>query len=219
MRWVFYSLIVINLLYLGWHLAVRIVPDSEPVPAAAAAAAAQLQLLSEAGLPEGGRERVVSLPSQCTAIGPWGSVAQAESAARGLHMLNPEIRRIRVLRDRLNWVYLPPAPSREEALRALADLQSRGVDSFVVSEGSNANAISLGYFGSADSAHGLKMRMQNAGFPAEVSETAREVAEFWLFAQPDVARAGQQSIDAYIRENPAIQVDQAACDDGEPVAP
>ncbi len=55
------------------------------------------------------------------------------------------------------------------------------MDSFIVKTGEDANAISLGYFSSADSAEGLRVKMRNAGYPAFVRETSRPVTEYWLY--------------------------------------
>jgi hypothetical protein len=45
----------------------------------------------------------------------------------------------------LHWVIIPPQPE-DDALRLFNDLQRRGIDSYLVTRGENANAISLGLF-------------------------------------------------------------------------
>lgn len=223
MRWVFYSLIILNLLYLGWHMTARLVPADTSISVSAGSAPDRLRLLSEAPVDElagaaDAPETEVRAPAPlCTVVGPWSVAADARRAAASLASYQAEAREFRVQRDRLNWVYLPAAENREEALRALGELQSQGVDSFVVSEGEDANAISLGYFSSPDSARGLQVRMQNAGYPAEVRETAREVSEYWLEITPaqleDDAR-----LRAFLSDNPDLERERAACGGGRPLS-
>lgn len=50
-----------------------------------------------------------------------------------------------------NWIIIPPQP-RAEALRQFREIQRRGIDSYLVTEGENRNAISLGLFESREAA-------------------------------------------------------------------
>ncbi|MBZ2170252.1 hypothetical protein K8I84_15900 [Marinobacter sp. F4216] len=50
-----------------------------------------------------------------------------------------------------NWVIIPPQPGAE-ALRQFREIQRRGIDSYLVTEGENRNAISLGLFESREAA-------------------------------------------------------------------
>lgn len=51
----------------------------------------------------------------------------------------------------LHWVLIPPQPE-DVALRQFRDIQRQGIDSYLVTEGENRNAISLGLFESRESA-------------------------------------------------------------------
>jgi cell division septation protein DedD len=51
----------------------------------------------------------------------------------------------------LHWVIVPPQPA-DRALALFRDLQSRGIDSYLVRRGENKNAISLGLFESRQAA-------------------------------------------------------------------
>ena len=105
--------------------------------------------------------------------------------------------------------HLPPYDSRERALEVLSELQSRGVDSFIVKAGEDANAISLGYFTSEESAEGLRVKMHNAGYPAFVRETSRPVTEYWLY-MPERAD-GAAALEDFLVGNPAVSRDRVAC--------
>ncbi|MFZ5555909.1 MAG: SPOR domain-containing protein [Pseudomonadota bacterium] len=71
------------------------------------------------------------------------------------------------------WVYLPPAPSRDETSRRIEELKSKGLtDYFLVQDpGRWRNAISLGLFRSAESADKFLEEVRAKGFDyAELSQ-------------------------------------------------
>ena len=229
MRWVFYSLLILNTVYLGWNLLSHAAPTSAPA-SLAVPAPQTLQLLGEArppGSAQAGRpgetERVDDVATArnarlCEVVGPWSGRQRAEQVRSELGALarDGRIHAVPVRRDRLSWVYLPAQPRRDDALAALRELQSQGVDSFIVSEGDDANAVSLGYFSSEESARGLQVKMRNAGYPAEVRETWREALEYWIYldAQPDEALDRLISAVGGLPEalaEPGSGVDRAAC--------
>lgn len=214
MRWVFYSLIVVNLVYLGWQLAVGGLVPPEAAPLVSAIGMGKpLQLLSEAPQPPRGdrEERAAPQGPLCPVIGPWSDREGAWRARIQLEAagLSARIRAVSVLKDRLNWVYLPSYGSQERALEVLGELQSQGADSFLVKEGEDANAISLGYFSSADSAEGLRVKMRNLGYPARVKETSRPVTEYWLYLPRTLAEA--PALDDFLVGNPEVTRDRALC--------
>lgn len=185
MRWVFFSILILNVVYFLWKLvvAVAVVPAPAVAGANVSLAPEPLVLLAEvADRVPAGQIDARAVPALCPAVGPWGGLAEADQVMRTLAGKGyaGKVRPVRVMKDRLFWVFLPAYEAREQALKVLRELQAQDVDSFVVAEGEDRNAISLGYFSSSDSARGLSVKMQNEGYPAEVRETAREVTEYWL---------------------------------------
>lgn len=184
MRWLFYLLLILNVVYLVTGLVMRAAPDAGRGTPSVATAAETLTLLSE--LPDlpgsSAATAVATMPPLCPVVGPWQALAKADQASKSLTGAGYgiELLSLQVPRDRLHWVYLPAYPTRDAALRTLRQLQAAGVDSFVVNAGDDANAISLGYFSNADSARGLVTKMRTAGYQADVRETARRVTEYWL---------------------------------------
>lgn len=216
MRWVFFGLLIVNVLYLTGKLILgTVTPVAAPDVERRLAGGTPLVLLAERGtapaatnMTQAGPQRV----RRCLMAGPWGDRAAAGKVLAALPAdWSGDVHALRVTLERLNWVYLPPAPSREEALRILRELQNRQVDSFLVGEGDDRNAISLGYFTRADSARGLMVRMRSEGYPAEIRETARTLTEIWLRfpvdAVPDPAAARARLEAAGARE-----VREAACE-------
>jgi len=108
-------------------------------------------------------------PQQVAALGPakvaaladvcleWGPFTDADRT-RALSDLDP-LALGKLLTQRRTetttsfWVYLPPAPSRAEAERRLAELRTRGVgDVALIDSGTQRNAISFGLFQTEDAA-------------------------------------------------------------------
>lgn len=222
MRWIFYSLIILNLAYLGWHLTGAVVAPPGDRERAQVQPGGDLELLAERmgdeAVPDSTPE-VASRPGLCPMVGAWQSREQAEQALGELaRSYDAQLRTLRVERDALDWVFVPPAQSREEAMRTLRELQSRGVDSFIVDEGDDANAISLGFFSSSDSARGLKVKMENEGYPVEVRRTSREVTEYWLRLAPDSITDDGEALRAFLAAHPDRELEHARCDDGRPAS-
>ncbi|MFN3714944.1 MAG: SPOR domain-containing protein [Alcanivoracaceae bacterium] len=222
MRWVFFSLLILNVVYLVTGLIMRSAPSAARPPSAVVAAApASLTLVNEVGSqPARSSPAAGGMPPLCPVVGPWARDVEAQQAAQGLRRsgYRVDLDSLRVVRERLHWVHLPAEGDRGEALRLLRELQAKGVDSFIVAEGADANAISLGYFGNADSARGLKTRMRAAGYQAEIRETAREVTEYWLRIEGADIPDGGDAIRALLAANQQLSGNHVACQSALPPA-
>jgi hypothetical protein len=220
MRWVFFSLLILNVVYLVTGLIMRSAPSAARPPSVAVAAApASLTLVNESGARTSQSSSSVSgMPPLCPVVGPWARDAEAQQAAQSLRRsgYRVDLDTLRVVRERLHWVHLPAEGDRGDALRMLRELQAKGVDSFIVAEGDDANAISLGYFGNADSARGLKTRMRAAGYQAEIRETAREVTEYWLRIDGDSIPDGGEAIRNLLAANQQLSGNHVACQNALP---
>lgn len=219
MRWVFYSLLILNVVYLVAGLVGASGPDRDRAPSPVASSAPEsLKLLSEVEVTlHSGAATAADRERLCPVIGPWSDRARALEALTELENggYQGTVRSLRVEKERLNWVYLPAFPSRDEALKVLRELQSRGVDSFIVGEGEDENAISLGYFTSEESAEGLRVKMNNAGYPAEVRRTARTVTEYWVYLKAASIADDGTFLRVYLGEHPELEADHAACPGGD----
>lgn len=215
MRWIFYSLLVINVVYLGVQLTKNLAEPSvvAGIPLPHAEGGTPLVLLAEQ--PQSRREarQAVASGSLCPVIGPWESESSARAGVVQLRAAGvaARVRGLSIEKDRLSWVYLPPYGSRERALVVLQELQDRGVDSFIVKEGDDANAISLGYFSSEESAEGLRVKMRNAGYPAFVRETSKVVTEYWAYLA-DSSAEEKPEVKVFLEANQSLKLDRVSCD-------
>lgn len=218
-RWLFYLLLILNVVYLVVGLVMRAAPDMSRSGGAVAAGEA-LVLLSE--LPNLPAASVTpappALPALCPVVGPWEALADADRASQPLRAVGYRVQplTVQVPRERLHWVYLPPYPDREAALRTLRQLQAAGVDSFVVNAGDDANAISLGYFNNADSARGLVTKMRTSGYQAQARETARRVTEYWLRVDHASVTDDGAALRQLLAAHEALAGNHVACRDALP---
>ncbi len=218
MRWVFYSLLILNLVYLVWNLVDLGTSSVEPVQSyqPESSAPQELTLLEEARAGEttgDGAPAPAERQRLCPVVGPFETRAEGEQALEELTDADYQgrVRGIQVEEERLHWVYIPSLDSRDEALQTLRELQSRGVDSFVVSEGEDRNAISLGYFQSEDSARGLRSKMETAGYPAEIRETAEEVTEYWIYIDSRSVDDDGEALRRFLQAREGVEADHSSC--------
>ncbi len=214
MRWIFYSLFVINLVYLGLQLAKSLTEPARVVSIQLPEmeGGAPLALLSEQAQSRRVVRKTVSSGSLCPVIGPWENQDAARAGVVQLQAagVSAKVRALAIVKDRLSWVYLPPFESRDRALVVLQELQDRGVDSFIVKDGEDANAISLGYFSSAESAEGLRVKMRNAGYPAFVRETSKTVTEYWAYLL-DPNAIDKPEVKVFLEANQSLKLDRVSC--------
>lgn len=78
------------------------------------------------------------------------------------------------------WVYLKPERSREGAFQKLKELQSRGIDSYVIPKGELVNGISLGMFSQKDLSEMRLREMKDYGLQPMLEVVERTYREFWV---------------------------------------
>ncbi|MDL0433770.1 hypothetical protein QPM17_21735 [Marinobacter sp. TBZ242] len=92
----------------------------------------------------------------CVRLGWFESAESARSTYRNLGSPGKayEVREEEREMPPLHWVIVPPQPD-DQALELFRDLQRRGIDSYLVTQGENRNAISLGLFESRQAAESV----------------------------------------------------------------
>lgn len=78
------------------------------------------------------------------------------------------------------WVYLPAFSDEALAVRTLAELQARGVDSYYMRSGQFAGGISLGVFSRRASAETVRADLQRQGYQPLIGEVFREELRYFL---------------------------------------
>ncbi|BFM10310.1 SPOR domain-containing protein [Simiduia litorea] len=198
MRLVFIGLLVINVLVLGWHFlqakeepkaTVRAIPKT-------AEKARPLTLLNE--VDEDARTLLVREVSAkddqsagpiCTLVGPYVDSDKGAIVRERLRSLGVEsnLQSLEISAGESYWVYLPPEPSQEGALRKLHELQAKKIDSYVIPKGDLANGISFGVFTQKPLAEQRMADMRRQGYQAELKSIPRTQKELWLLLGPGQA--------------------------------
>lgn len=157
----------------------------------------KMEAESSSGIQTAALKSQVQEAPRCFKLGPFASSTDADKfhALVGLDDGAWKIEDHAEARDLSFWVYIPPSETREESFASLRNLQMMGVDSFVVSRGEHANAISLGTFQKKESAETLREKVAAMGFNAAVQEMVRSQSKIWLYLQAN-SLSDQRSIQA-----------------------
>ncbi|MCC6075385.1 SPOR domain-containing protein [Pseudomonas sp. GCM10022188] len=189
MRWVFFLLLLLNVGLFAWQQ--RLTPDvsselSLRAPSATSQPVASLQLLTEAQ-PVGQQAAVAELATapaaeSCLALGGFDGAERAGQLEQRLLSLDISARVITI--DAAfgsdHWVYIPPLASSQASLRQLRELQARGIDSYLITEGELANGILLGVFPRLEAAVGVADKLRAAGYEPQVRELPRVYQQYWV---------------------------------------
>lgn len=171
MRWLALALLLVNVAL--WFNADRFVPERvvivserQTLPRVADLKAPAVDEAEDRSLkrelspePRLGHVEPVEVPVEpeprlyCVHLGWFESADAARSAYQSLGSpgMAYEVREEERELSPLHWVIIPPQPD-ERALALFRDLQRRGIDSYLVRQGENKNAISLGLFESRQAA-------------------------------------------------------------------
>ncbi|GLQ30463.1 hypothetical protein [Litoribrevibacter albus] len=134
---------------------------------------------------------------ECGEVGPAVATEVIEQASKRLVARNiaNELYEDDVVVSTDYWVIIPPRPSEKQAYRLLKQLQLANIDSYIVTQGDYANAISLGLFTVKSSAYRIKDKMVSAGFETVVQEIQRTQKRYWLEFSGDSAIVSDALLD------------------------
>jgi hypothetical protein len=229
MRWIVISLLVINVGVFVYAQFFRVdTKKAEPMPAVvksnSAAAPTSIRLLIEAKVSAADIQSIAAVPttqtakrpSLCTLVGPFSRLLLAEYFLEKLQALDvsSEIRSIVVISQSGFWLHLLPEKSRKDALRRLSELQTRGIDSYVIPDGNLANGISLGMFSDQFRAEAMKEAIQEQGYKPKIIDVPREQKELWVFlSEGESEKIGDEKWLNLISAEDLLQKRQNVCSD------
>lgn len=199
MRWVFLLLLLLNVGLFAWQhrLAPRVTSELALIKQQEAVGATRtLQLLAEAqtpSVPEGEGHPASESHARCLVLGGFEAAERARQLEQRLLSLDIAVRVVATEASfgSDHWVYIPPLASRQASLRQLRELQARGIDSYLITEGELVNGILLGVFPRQDSALSVAERLRAAGYEPQVRELPRIYQEYWV----RVAAKSQRLVD------------------------
>lgn len=151
----------------------------------------------------------------CYSIGPIPSRDTAHAIRQQLQEVAVESRMQDTGTDKAarHWVILPPQPDRQKALQVLRELQTRKIDSFLISTGELNNAISLGLFSREALAAGVRDKVREAGYPAEIRLKEPSESQFWLRLRPgQPVEKIEKLLQPTLADKSGIKISNTACE-------
>ena len=122
-------------------------------------------------------------PLQCYSLGPFKEQKEANElmALMVKKGVKPALRSAKSREPSAYWVYLPPYPSREQAVEAVDRLEALGFDDyFIVGDPKYNNAISLGLFSRKAGSRQRVRDMKEMGFDAKIETRYAERGVYWV---------------------------------------
>jgi hypothetical protein len=192
-KWLFFSLLVINILYFVWMMRDQRIAtsqvDGKPT-LFLLSETTSLEKTTSSVEREGGKAVTIdnvkfidsdvtpdniSGAKNCTHIELFGERASAEKAIDLLKTkkLRAELEEIPSEIGSDFLVYLPPFESHEVALVKLRELHAQAIDSFIISTGPRVNGISLGIFAKGAAAQTALSQFKAKGVNATLEEIPR----------------------------------------------
>ncbi|MCQ4323181.1 SPOR domain-containing protein [Stutzerimonas stutzeri] len=182
MRWLLMLLVMLNFLFYLHHInqqspGVAGEVATTPVPPEEA----DIQMLSETR-PLEPRGSADPEGSVCLFLGGFDQESVALDVKQRLLLLeiDASVKSVDEAAGIDYWVYLPPLVSRQASLRQLRELQSRNIDSYIITVGDLSNGTSLGIFSRKDSAESVVSRLQAINYAASIRELPRTHRSYWV---------------------------------------
>lgn len=207
MRWTFAIIVLINAIWFAWLVSTSeasapVKPRPQPLPVGESIAS--LTLLDEAGdldqqldtqvvesvavdeeqiVPE---SQAAAAP-QCGMAGIFPEEISAKQFVQRLQSLdiNGTISSVSVTSGIDYWVHVKPQLSRKQSMALLAEMQSQGIDSFLIGKGELEYGISLGFFTREDGAMKQRDIRRAQGYEVDIAEVPRRHTELWVQFKPE----------------------------------
>lgn len=210
MRYLFLSLLLLNVLYALWQLQARtpslgataeaVAPESER-SAAAVTDAKPAQV--------GGRE--VGL---CVSLGGFASAGEAEQLRQRLLVLGvaAQVKSSEVVVGTDYWLVMPVIGGERHAVLQLSALQEQGLDSFLITRGELAGQLSMGVFAKEDYARLRREQLQEMGYDVRTHTLSKTEQQFMVEVGSQSRRLLDQAMLSRLREDfPGMQHQYQSC--------
>ncbi|UPQ83346.1 SPOR domain-containing protein [Pseudomonas knackmussii] len=213
MRWLLIFLVTVNLLFYLYQI-------NQAPPASGQIAALEvpsrgegIQLLSETA-PLSPRQATQNSDTACLFLGGFDQESMALAVEQRLLSLDIDSR-VEPADEAAGvdyWVFLPPLVSRQASLRQLRELQSRNIDSYIITVGDLTNGISLGIFSRKDSAESVVSRLNGVDYVASIRELPRTHRRYWVRVSSNSQRLLNDELLAELnRDFPDLEHRQMPC--------
>ncbi len=211
MKYLFLSLLLLNLLYALWQLQVRmpsvVEATAEPVVASVerSGAAAPQRVPAQESARESGL---------CVSLGRFDSVGEAEQLRQRLLVLGvaAEVKPREVVVGTDYWLVMPVIGGERHAVLQLSALQEQGLDSFLITRGELAGQLSMGVFAKEDYARLRREQLQGMGHDVSMHTLSKTEQQFIVEVGSQSRRLVDQAMLSRLREDfPSMQHQYQAC--------
>ena len=213
MRWLFLVLVMLNLLLGLYHLNRGPVAEVAGSPVGISGNESNITLLTEARDPSPEPPERIS-DNTCLYLGGFDEKSAALDLEQRLLSVDIDSR-VESIDEEAGvdyWVYLPPLVSRQASLRQLRELQSRNIDSYIITVGDLSNGISLGIFSRRESADSVVDRLRQVDYPASIRELPRTHRRYWVSVRGASQRLiGERFVAELIGDFPSLERKQMPC--------
>lgn len=149
-------------------------------------------------------------PIECRRL-QWFAGRESAEAFRERYLPGARVRELQRDLPSLHWVIIPPRPP-EQAQALFRELQAKGVDSYLVREGENRNAISLGLFENQDSAQRVLEERKSQNLNAVLAKFPRNQISYALDFELDrTSASGAMAMPDTWRDNPLNLIKIEGC--------
>lgn len=225
MRFIFYALVLVNALFLVYLVTLKSDPSATAVQRSANSESQSIVLLSEHAGRDVRRIEVAEVlrnpvtiddeatPVEgCQGLGPFEDILTAQDVSERLNARGAAVtlKAMDVPTGEFDYrVVMAPLPSLQEAFRRLRELKSRDIDSYVITQGEDAQGISLGVFSNEDSAASHQAFLNERGYPTGIKQIPRLYRGYWI--QPDTGLLDVSDVEKLIAEFPEVSLTETAC--------
>lgn len=154
-------------------------------------------------------------PAVCLMIGPFKEEVSGKQVLTRLAALDihPTMEALSTPGKPGYWVHIPPQSSRKVAIKLLRELQSKNIDSFLITKGELENGISLGIFTKLGSAEQVSSKRGGQGYDVKIFTMANSRTQLWAVFDDQQTAKFSDALWEIIREgNTGLQRRKNFCD-------
>lgn len=177
MRLMFFVILIVNISYLSWHMAVGIDAPSPAVLQPQWQTNNPLELLEERPPITVAKDltNIEAAGKAAACIGPFDQEADASDALNRLSALGQAsvIKSRQVVAEQDYWVFMPSMASPAEALATIEQLKSGDIEGFLIQSGDDSPGVSIGLFTRKINAQQQQVKVKALGLVSQTREVQR----------------------------------------------
>ena len=119
----------------------------------------------------------------CEMVGPFSDTQVAQDFYSRLDAIeiSAKVHDIQLPTGYRYWVILPPLDNRKKAIQRLQEVQSQGIDSYLIPKGELENGVSLGVFSEEEKAQEVLEGVKEKGLDnARIDVQSHKSSELWV---------------------------------------